>query len=100
MAGITDRTIRRWLQDREFSHRLQAAQDNRIAEEKIRISTLRDTAFTALQELLEPETPKAIRLGAIRTALGTAERSSDAEIDARLVRLEAHQEEPPPWNDD
>ena len=98
-ADVDARTVRRWQQDPQFSRRLQAAQEEQAAEEKRRRSALRDKAMATLEELLE--SPKdTVRLGAAKHALDIADRGSDAEINARLSRLEAHQEEPPPWIDE
>jgi hypothetical protein len=90
-VGIGGRTLRRWMtEDEEFRAQYDAARQTLFADGIARIEGLAPRAADVLGQLLSPDTPPNVRLGAVRLALEVALRERDAKtILKRLEEIEA-----------
>ena len=87
-AGISERTLRRRLQNPEFRARLTAEGDDIIAAAARGPVDASRGAVSTLQDLLG-EGPPAIRLGAAKSILELAPRwRNEREVDERLAAIE------------
>lgn len=88
-VGIGVRTLSRWLNDPSFVADLHKARTEAFDVAMARVMAGANTAAHTLIELLNPEHPPAIRLGAARSLLDLGiERHDAATVVARLVELE------------
>lgn len=89
VAGVTARTVNKWLsEDKDFRQSLTDAQTGIIDSTIVGLLSLHRKALDALGELLESEKP-GVRLGAVRAVLDYSGKFKElAEIERRLTKLE------------
>lgn len=88
-AGVSDRTLRRWLGQDAFRRQVEDARAELISRTVGRLADATTDAVGTLQELLGKGTPPATRLGAARAILEMASRYRESEeLEKRLAALE------------
>jgi hypothetical protein len=89
-AGVSERTLYRWMADHVFAAALAAAETNAIDYAVRRLITLSDSAVEALKTVLSDDTASATTK--VRAALGVLDSLIKLRelrnIEARLVALE------------
>jgi hypothetical protein len=89
-AGMSERTVRRRLEDPVFRARVEARRQELFDEAAARIVSAADRAATTLVELLEAES-EAVRLRAAQALLADARATvSLASLESKLTLLEEH----------
>lgn len=87
-AGVSERTVRRRLRDRDFRARLNAAGDETVAASARGITDASTEAVAALRDLVR-HGPPSVRLGAIRTILEvTPKWRAEQHLEERVGALE------------
>ncbi len=88
-AGVSDRTLRRWLKQDAFRRQVEDARAELISSTVGRLADATTDAVATLQELLGTGNPPATRLGAARAILEMASRYRESEeLEKRLAALE------------
>ena len=88
-AGVSDRTIRRWLKRDAFRRRVEDARTELITGTVGRLADSAGEAVATLRQLLREGNPPATRLGAARAILEMASRYRESEeLERRLTVLE------------
>jgi hypothetical protein len=88
VAGLGEKTIRRWLQNAEFSQAYQQARQHVFADALAGLRAATHDAVNALRTAIREETG-ALRLRAATAVLELSIRSAETlEVEARLERLE------------
>jgi hypothetical protein len=96
-AGVTKRTLQRWLTDPTFTTALREGSDGAIRAASARLAALAEHAVTSIAVTMhQPTTPGAgVRLRAADALLGHALRIREhADILERLAQLEKMLDEP------
>ena len=96
-AGVTKRTLQRWLTDPTFTAALREGSDGAIRAASARLAALAEHAVTSIAVTMQqPTTPGAgVRLRAADALLGHALRIREhADILERLAQLEKMLDEP------
>ena len=89
-AGVSERTVRRRLEDSAFRQRVAEARDEMLAQAMAQLSRAAAGAATTLVLLLAKDVPATVRLGASRAILDTLLRwREQASLAERLDRIEA-----------
>ncbi|MGO9178012.1 MAG: hypothetical protein ACLQBX_17055 [Candidatus Limnocylindrales bacterium] len=89
MAGVSEATARRRLQEPDFERRLAEIQRDAVDGAAAALGAIALRAVTALSELLGGGTPPAVRLGAARAILEIGGRlREERDLDARLRQVE------------
>ena len=93
-AGVGQATLRRWLQDRDFSERYRAARRQVLEQATARLQRAATDAVDALQTIVsDTDAPVSSRVSAARTILNTAYRATEVEdLSERLLTIEAAME--------
>ncbi len=88
-AGISERTVKRRMQDPRFRTAVQEIQARTVEAAASKLAHLSTEAIDTLGELMRTNEPSHVRLGAARAVLETALRWQElAEIQGRLQKLE------------
>jgi len=88
-AGVSDRTIRRWLKRDAFRRRVEDARTELITGTVGKLADSAGEAVATLRQLLREGNPPATRLGAARAILEMASRYRESEeLERRLTVLE------------
>ena len=88
-AGVSDRTIRRWLKRDAFRRRVEDARTELITGTVGKLADSAGEAVATLRQLLREGNPPATRLGAARVILEMASRYRESEeLERRLTVLE------------
>ena len=96
-AGVTKRTLQRWLTDPTFTTALREGRDGALRAASARLAALAEHAVTSIAVTMQqPTTPGAgVRLRAADALLGHALRIREhADILERLAQLEKMLDEP------
>ncbi len=89
MAGVSEATVRRRLQEPDFQRRLAEIQRDAVNGATAALGAIALRAVTALSELLGGGTPPAVRLGAARAVLEIGGRlREERDLAARLQQVE------------
>jgi len=89
VAGLGEKTIRRWLRQPEFSRAYQEARRQVFADALADLRVATHDAVEALRKVVREETG-ALRVKAARTVLELSIRSAETlEFEIRLKRLES-----------
>ena len=89
-AGVSPRTVHRRLEDAEFRRRVDDARAELLGRAMDRLSATCTVAVTTLADLLKPDAPAAVRLGAARSILDAALRwREQGELTRRLDNVES-----------
>ncbi|HRW40098.1 MAG TPA: hypothetical protein P5193_00995 [Microthrixaceae bacterium] len=85
-AGVSLRTIRRWLATPGYRQHLTTATAATVAEARERLAATATQAVATLADVMaDPSAPAAARVSAARVILAAA---LDRDVDDRLTRLE------------
>lgn len=88
-AGVSDRTLRRWLKQDAFRRQVEDARAGLISSTVGRLADATTDAVATLVALLGTGNPPAARLGAARAILEMANRYRESEeLEKRLAALE------------
>ena len=88
-AGVSERTVRRRLEDPDFMARVDSARAEMLRSATAQISAGATMAVSALIELLESSIPPSVRLGSAKAMLEYGIRlRAELEIDLRLRAIE------------
>lgn len=88
-AGVSDRTLRRWLGSDAFRRRVEDARTELISTTVGKLADSASEAVATLRQLLREGNPPATRLGAARAILEMASRYRESEeLERRLAALE------------
>ena len=97
-ARISERTLRRWRGEREFSRALREAQAQVVHRAVGRLRALTDEAVETLRQLTVDANSEAVRLGASRVIIDAALRAGLLEdLAARVEVLERQSQEGSQW---
>jgi len=98
VAGVGEKTIRRWMQEPQFNARYLQARSASVRQSIARIQQATGAAgATILRLMTDPNVPAAVRLGAAECVFGLAVKGIEQEdIEARLAALEAATKEDRP----
>lgn len=90
VAGVTDRTIYRWLDEETFRHALTEAEGRAIDAAARHLVGLTEIAVNRLTNILtDPQTPVALQLRAVETILENMIRLRGLRtLEYRLAKLE------------
>ena len=89
-GGVSDRTVRRWLERDDFQRLIESYRMQQVHELERRLADLQSAALDALEELLDAAIPAPTRLGAVRTILDFGQRAREEAVFLRRVQaLEA-----------
>lgn len=87
-AGVSERTVYRRLDDPAFVQRVKQAQDEMIEQSMGTLASMATAAANVLGELLLPDKPDSIRLGAARSIITTLLQTREAvELAADLQEI-------------
>lgn len=97
-AGVSERTVRRRLEDEDFQRQLREARAEVVDRSTRMLSQAAVGAVGTLLELLKPPSPPAVRLGAARSILELAVRYRESDdlaekvgkLNASVEYLEQH----------
>ena len=91
VAGVTPRTLYRWLKEPEFDAAYRAARRHAYGQSISRLQQGSTAAATTLLKVMvDPATPASTRVRAAEAVLSQAAKAIEIEdIDARLRELEA-----------
>ncbi len=93
-AGVSRTTLSRWLEDPTFKEALSKARGEAIRETTIALIGCREMALEVLQNLMSNGTSESIRRQTAIDWLNMLLRFNDlSDIEARITRLEAEQQE-------
>ena len=88
-AGVTERTIYRWLSDPSFRSELSEAERQMIESATRQMSSLQEKAINVLDQLLESQdVSPQIRLSTAKSILRLSLAYRDRNIERRLYELE------------
>ena len=88
-AGVTERTIYRWLSDPSFRSELSEAERQMIESATRQMSSLQEKAINVLDQLLESQdVSPQIRLSTAKSILRLSLGYRDRNIERRLYELE------------
>ena len=88
-AGVTERTIYRWLSERSFQTELREAERQIIESSTRQMSSLQEKAINVLDQLLESQdVSPQIRLRTANSILRLSLAYRDRNIERRLYELE------------
>jgi hypothetical protein len=92
VAGISESTAHRRLQDPQFRHALQEARSDMVQRTASMLTSAAVEAVETLRSLQAADVSPAVRLGAARSIIELGTRLRDStEFEARLTALEAQQ---------
>lgn len=90
LAGVSERTVYRRLEDPDFKKRATEARAEMIEQAVGKLAQLSAAAASTLGVLLGPATPPSTRLGAARAVLELGARLREGEdLEKRISELEA-----------
>jgi hypothetical protein len=90
MAGVSEATAYRRLQDPEFSESLRQAKADLVDRTASMLTSAAVQAVQTLMDLQKADVSAAVRLGAARSVIELGSRLRDSvEFEARLAALEA-----------
>ncbi len=88
-AGLSPRTVARWLETPEFRVRVSAYREQILETQASRLGVVMSEAVDTLSELMQRSSPPAVRLGAARAVLEQSIKLREVlSIEKRLVELE------------
>ncbi len=90
-AGVSERTLQRWLDDPAFRKELSERQSEAVTTVTRRLVTLADQAVNTINEVLtDPDIPAATRLRAAESVLSNLLKLRElVDLEARVARLES-----------
>jgi hypothetical protein len=90
VAGVGEKTIRRWMQEPQFKARYLQARGDSVRQSIARIQQATGAAgATILRLMTDPNVPSAVRLRAAESVFGLAVKGIELEdIEMRLAELE------------
>ncbi|SRR6266404_3979897 len=90
VAGVGEKTLRRWLQEPQFKARYLGARREVVCQTTARMQQATGAAgVTVLKLMTDPNTPAAVRLRAAECVFGLAVKGIEIEdIETRLSELE------------
>jgi hypothetical protein len=100
VAGVGEKTIRRWMQEPQFNARYLRARRESVRQSIARIQQATGAAgATILRLMTDPNVPAAVRLRAADCVFGLAVKGIELEdIEVRVTELErAAGESKPAW---
>ena len=93
-AGVNERTLRRWLADRDFSAALRRARQQAFDVVVSRVASIALEAVEFLAKVIQDTAaPVSVRVRAALGILSNASTLHDADIQTRLDEIEARLEE-------
>jgi hypothetical protein len=89
-AGVTERTLHRWLGDPAFAAAYRQARREAVGQATARLQQIATHAVTVLLRVMaDTKTPASVRVAAAKTVLEFAIKAVELEdIEARLAALE------------
>jgi hypothetical protein len=88
--GIAERTAYEWSRSAEFKGRVRSIQRELLKDLVGQLSARAEKALKTMEDLLNPATPPAVRLGAARAIISSlVEIQSHTELIDRVAELEA-----------
>jgi hypothetical protein len=88
VAGISERTLRRWRNEPAFRLELRQAQDEAFGATLTALATLGPRAVTVLSACMEDGSEPAIRLRSAIAALELAVKAQSNDLADRIAELE------------
>jgi len=88
IAGCSERSIYRWVKDREFTQAVTAAETEELERASRRLVSLMERALDVLEEMLEHKSPRERRIAANSVITHALKLRELVTLESRVAELE------------